>query len=496
MIDSATFMVDNSDVPALNNIITYLSKIGYCEAIIRERLGVADLAELLWRAVPIYREENLILHDSLDIAIDFFLLQGTISQQELNQLFNSTDQEILISAGLILIANDKCFARASLFPVGNTLIFSDHAWPTLPHPGFVEVPAEQIMSIGSDSRWLARTTVRRQVHSSLDLCTGSGVHALLAAAHSEHVVAVDINPRAAKCTNFNAKALGITNIETAVGDLFEPVVGEAFDLITANPPFVPSPLNSLLFRDGGASGEDVLKRIVAGLPQHLAPGGIAQIVTELGERENESLTDRLRLWLNGAPMDIIVHRLNCHTATSYAIGHANGNDTYETFLTSVEDWSSNLRTQGYTHIVSVLIAFQWSDLSKGPSFSRVEEAQAPHKDASDEITEIFSAEATSRLANLEELLQQHSIHWTSPIGIMESQVLGSELHLNTQVKLLGKELATLKNINLIEREILLLLENPMTLIELQILTREINMSDEDVFGAIVSLLKNQFIIFG
>lgn len=86
---------------------------------------------------------------------------------------------------------------------------------------------------------------------------------------------MDINPRAALCASFNAQVLGSTNVEIMVGDLFEPVKGEHFDLITANPPFVPSPVNSIGYRDGGHSGEDVQRRIIAGLPQYLAPGGIA-----------------------------------------------------------------------------------------------------------------------------------------------------------------------------------------------------------------------------
>jgi hypothetical protein len=50
-------------------------------------------------------------------------------------------------------------------------------------------------------------------------------------------------------------------------------------------------VDSIGFRDGGHSGEDVLRRIVVGLPHHLAPGGITQIFTELGERQDETLSD-------------------------------------------------------------------------------------------------------------------------------------------------------------------------------------------------------------
>ena len=79
MIESATFLVDDSDVPLLRNIVSHLTSIGYCETCIRERLGLSDLTELLWRALPIYLEEQLAVRDALNSAIDLFFLQGTIS---------------------------------------------------------------------------------------------------------------------------------------------------------------------------------------------------------------------------------------------------------------------------------------------------------------------------------------------------------------------------------------------------------------------------------
>lgn len=494
MIESATFLVDDSDVPSLRNIVSHLVSIGYCETCIRERLGLSDLTELLWRALPIYREEQLAIRDALNSAIDLFLLQGSISTEELDQLFNKPDQEVLIRAGLLIIDQGKCFARASLFPVGDHLIFSDHAWPKLPHPGLVNVPYDQLMSVGTDSRWLARATVRHPIGSTLDLCTGSGIHALLASSHSQRVVAVDINPRAARCTHFNAQASGATNIEIAVGDLFEPVHGKCFDLITANPPFVPSPVNSIGYRDGGHLGEDVLRRIVAGLPHHLSSGGVAQIITDMGEREDEPISHRLRVWLNGAPMDILILRLRVHSATNYAIGHADIDDDYGAFLNSVNHWASNLKTQGYTQIVSVLLTFQWSNPTLGSPWTRVEESQPLHSDAGSEIESMFFAEQIVRQPNLYEILERSQIRRSGPIGIMDAQVLGSELHTNTQANLLGKVSSIPKWLDPVEKEILVLIDKPLALSELLALTQELNLPDETVFAAVISLLRNGFII--
>lgn len=158
MTNSATFLVDDADVPAIRKVISHISQIGYCERRVRERVGISDLNELLWRALPIYREEQLKSRDLLDVTIDLFLLQGAITIDEADQLFDKWEQEVLIRAGILLI-DEKCLALASLFPVGNILVFGDHAWPRLPQPGCTKVPYDTVMSIGTDSRWLARTTV-------------------------------------------------------------------------------------------------------------------------------------------------------------------------------------------------------------------------------------------------------------------------------------------------------------------------------------------------
>ena len=494
MTAAAPFLVDAADQTALREAVAQLALAGYSETKVRERLGLSDIADLLWRALPIYREEQLLDRDALAVAIDLFLLQGVVPENELNGLFDRSVQNALVRTGVLSLDDRGCVcARASLFPVGDRLVFSDHTWPKLPHPGYKEVPYDQVMYVGADSHWLARVTVRRPVGAALDLCTGSGVHALLAAPHSQRVTAVDLQPRAARCALFNALASGATNIEVAVGDLYEPVSGEQFDLITANPPFVPSPIDALGFRDGGPSGEDVQRRIVEGLPHHLAQGGIAQIVTEIGESDDAPIADRLRRWLGDAPMDIVILRLRTHSAANYAIGHAQGDYDFGGFLDSVRDWAGNLRTHGYSRVVSVLLAFQWSDPACGAPWTRSEEISPPLKNAGNELQAMFAAERTARQANLPEILERSQLRRTGPIGLMEALVLGSDLRSNTQAKLMGKSLSVTQWLAPEEREVLFLLAGPREWSELVELAGKLDLDEQAVFGAVVSLLRRGFI---
>ena len=71
----------------------------------------------------------------------------------------------------------------------------------------------------------------------LDMGTGSGVNAILAASKSTHVVAVDVNPFAVRCARENAERNGVSDrIDVRESDVFGRVDGR-FDLIVFDPPF-------------------------------------------------------------------------------------------------------------------------------------------------------------------------------------------------------------------------------------------------------------------
>ena len=174
-------------------------------------------------------------------------------------------------------------------------------WPclglhVLTDPFIAEINFQHaVYRLGGDSYALARLTPRRPIRRALDLCTGSGIHALLASRHAEEALGVDINPRAVQFATINARMNGC-DAQFVRGDLYAPCSG-VYDLITCNPPFVPTPEgNSELFRSGGPDGEDQVKRIVGGLGKWLAPGGLFAMVT-VYPLMDPPLIPRLRSWL-------------------------------------------------------------------------------------------------------------------------------------------------------------------------------------------------------
>ena len=119
----------------------------------------------------------------------------------------------------------------------------------------------------------------------LDMGTGSGVCALIAARTARRVVAVDINPAAVRCAQINALLNRLEHrIEVRHGDLYEPVAAERFDLVLFNPPFlrgIPRDDRDRAWRSG-----DVVERFARGLTAHLSRDGHALVVlSSFGEAE-------------------------------------------------------------------------------------------------------------------------------------------------------------------------------------------------------------------
>ncbi|MEB2335507.1 MAG: 50S ribosomal protein L3 N(5)-glutamine methyltransferase [Burkholderiales bacterium] len=129
--------------------------------------------------------------------------------------------------------------------------------------------------------------------SVLDLCTGGASLAILAADRfpDARVVGADLSADALALAESNRAAHGLQQrLELVRGDLFAPVRGRRFDLVLCNPPYVNEASMQALppeFRAeprtalaGGADGMDLVRRIVADAPAHLADDGL--LLLEIG----------------------------------------------------------------------------------------------------------------------------------------------------------------------------------------------------------------------
>ena len=191
----------------------------------------------------------------LATLIRLFVVCVSVSEQDARKALAPLDLADAVALGVVGVGRSRVHPALRLTPTDG-LVFASDLEPRVT----LEVPADYVMGVADSSRLLARLTIRRPVERALDVGTGCGYHALLAAQHAEQVIAIDISPRAIAFANFNALLNDLSNVECRIGDRFEPVHGLDFDLIVSNPPFVISPDRATLYRDSGLGGDRVSQR--------------------------------------------------------------------------------------------------------------------------------------------------------------------------------------------------------------------------------------------
>ncbi len=136
--------------------------------------------------------------------------------------------------------------------------------------------------------WLLAQAVRGAAIPSaarvLDLCTGTGVLAVAAArAGAGHVTAVDISLRAALAARFNTMIRGLP-VQVVHGNVLNFLAGQQFDVVLANPPYVPCEQQEVPRSgpsrawDAALDGRAILDPLCTNASALLSPGGMLLIV--------------------------------------------------------------------------------------------------------------------------------------------------------------------------------------------------------------------------
>jgi release factor glutamine methyltransferase len=143
----------------------------------------------------------------------------------------------------------------------------------------IRVP-DEVLSPKFGTLFLARHLPLREGDRALELGTGAGLIAILAARRGHAVVATDVIDACCEQARANALLNGVGDrVQVRCGDLFAPVAGDAFDLIAVNPPQMPTPperdWDDAMSRadSGGPDGWAVLDRIIREAPSYLKPRG-------------------------------------------------------------------------------------------------------------------------------------------------------------------------------------------------------------------------------
>jgi methylase of polypeptide subunit release factors len=229
-----------------------------------------------------------------------------------------------------------------------------------------------VLGVGGASTTLASWTPRPRVRRALDLGTGCGVQSLHLAGHTSHRVATDLSARALDFARFTA-GLNEVELDLRAGSLWEPVAGEEFDLVVSNPPFVITPRRADVpvydYRDGGATGDEVVAGLVRGMEAHLAPGGIAQLLGNWELRSGESWQEHVGGWLEGTGLDAWVVQRDVQDVAEYAEtwardgGHRPGTAEFEGLY---EAWLSDFAARRVERVGFGVLTLQRPGQDRAP----------------------------------------------------------------------------------------------------------------------------------
>lgn len=330
----------------LASVKEVFEKNGYTELAICNLLRVDSLQRIEPTHLHYYDRFLLPQTDLADL-IRLFLLRIELPHDQIRSIFGDTCFEAMAKLGILIQRGDLWASRVDIYCADRLLIATDHRYMLFEEDHLDEDP---VMYIGLDSMGLVHTAPRYPSSRLLDLCTGSGIQALVGSRYSSHVTGVDINPRAIRFAMFNSQLNGINNVCFVHGDIYSAVPGQKFDLILANPPFVPSPRRNLRFRDGGTRGEEILCRIIKEAADYLTTTGKLHIVTDLVDVY--TYESKLNQWWQGGPADKLLLLTADRDDILFSVPHSHApfGQSFESYNNELDEWVSNFRESEMTAV--------------------------------------------------------------------------------------------------------------------------------------------------
>jgi SAM-dependent methyltransferase len=297
------------------------------------RVGIESIYD--FRSIREGRTVALDLNDRLDLLIRLFMDVELVERDVVQTFLSAGGTQLLERHGLLRAAaadERLCHATVLLYPTESIWIVSDlNVSPVAPSEAPLSADAVY-PAITKNTRHFLSSIPSTPCERFLELCSGTGIGALLAGRYARHTWAADITERATRFARFNAALNGIKNCTAVQGDLYQPVAGQFFDRIVAHPPYMPSLEQKYIFRDGGEDGEEITRRIIGGLPDHLSPGGRFYCTCMLTDRKGARAEQRIRAMLGQGEgdFDIALVTLQTYQPTDYYLGLAlNGRATLD-----------------------------------------------------------------------------------------------------------------------------------------------------------------------
>lgn len=300
-----TIRLTTKSIPALESLHELLEKSRY-DAVQRAARGIQYYMDP-WPNFAAFSEILNRLPDDMQTLYRLFLLGQSVSRNKADKVIGTKIIQGLRSAGIVRHSGDDEIQTSNLSLVSyqNRYVLTDlpYYYPTCKRK-------DTRVYIGMDSYLLGQNLLAESRGDVLDLCTGTGFQAIQAASQTNRILGVELEPEAVAAARCNVVLNGLEDrIEIVHGNLYQAVGNARFDVIYANPPFLPVPegVRYPLSGDGGYDGLKVLRTIVEGLPEHLKDDGRCALIAEgVGDRESPFLLEDLKKLFKGNKWNILM----------------------------------------------------------------------------------------------------------------------------------------------------------------------------------------------
>lgn len=284
---------------AARELIDYFATVGFDSAGLGAHLGPEYLAAL-HRGDPGALRFHSQRGGELDQLIQAFILRDPIEKADFFALLGDELASQVIDANIAVchgpaIVRVVIDVRPHIINGKSRWVFSD------PDAAMVRQDAgeDHVPGVGAASLSLLQFCPTTPVDSVLDLGTGSGVQVLGQAGSARQITGTDISARALALADATVRGAGIEDdVRLLAGAWFEPVAGEKFERIVANPPFVVGSQNiTHTYRDSGLELDGASELVISQVPEYLAPGGAAYLLASWVHQGDIPWQHRVASWL-------------------------------------------------------------------------------------------------------------------------------------------------------------------------------------------------------
>ena len=291
-----------------------LENAGYSQPAVCEYFGLAEFADFFEGHAP--TGFPLAIESPLAALCQLFLLgrsmDAALLQANLGEPFVDAALETAL-VGRLDPNSDALIASASLYPLKDLWIASDRV---VPAPG-TGPRTDIVYPAATHSAGMFMTLLpRRSCARFLEVCGGCGPAAVLAGEFADETTASDLEPRSAAFAAFNGRLQNLDNFHSISGSFYTGTPG-LYDCIAAHPPYMPAMGSKETYYGGGSDGTEVMRGLLAELPERLSPGGLFYAVVMVPQGRDTTVEQNLRIWLGESASQFDVFTFPHRSTSAY-----------------------------------------------------------------------------------------------------------------------------------------------------------------------------------